>query len=107
MMRPRTAASRLVPSSAPINDSTASGASSRAREPVDEVEQRRLRPVQVLPDHDERPLAGEQLEEAADGEEHLLQRERSVEQADCRRDAFGDAVVSGGGAAQTVDGDLG
>ena len=57
----------------------------RLQEVVDELEERRLRPVDVLDDEDDGPVGREVLEEPAHRPEQLLDRERLVRQPDRRR----------------------
>ena len=67
----------------------------RPREVLDQVEQRRLGPVQVVDHQHQRLVGGERLQQPADAPEHLLDRERGVGQADHRLQAGGDGAASG------------
>ena len=58
-------------------------------EVLDEVEERLLRPVQVVEDHDQRPLPRQRLDELADAPEELLDRELLHGEPDGRGDALG------------------
>ena len=56
---------------------------------LDQVQQRRLGPVDVVEDDDQRPLRGERLEQLPDGPEDLLRRSAAAE-PDRGGDAVGD-----------------
>ena len=61
---------------------------------LNQVEQRRLGPVQVFPDEHERTRPGEQLEEPPHGEKHLVEREGLLDEAHGRREALGQILVA-------------
>ena len=80
-------------SSGRVGQRTSTGASHRLDEVLDQREQRRLGPVDVLDDEDHRPVGGEVREEAPDGPEQLLDRERLDGQAERRREPRRHAVA--------------
>ena len=61
------------------------GVARKVGEVLDQVEQRRLGPVDVLEDEDERPVVGELLEQAADREEALLEATAAALIVEARR----------------------
>ena len=62
------------------------------RDVLEQVEERRLRPVHVLDAHDERRAGGERLEQPPHRPERLLAAERAVVAADRRSHAPGDPL---------------
>ena len=63
---------------------------------LDQVEQRRLGPVQVVDDGDERPVGGQDLEQPPHAPEHLLDGVHRPHEPDRRRDAVGHLGVAAG-----------
>ena len=60
-------------------------------EVLDQVEERGLRPVNVLEEDDQRPRAGKRREQAPRGPEDLLALERGLRAADPLQEALGEA----------------
>jgi hypothetical protein len=68
------------------------GAAREARDVLEQVEQRRLCPVDVVDDENERALPRKCLEHAAESPQRLLARAAGVVRAERRRDAFRDLL---------------
>ena len=84
----------------PLDELSARGADEenrrlcRFQDVLDELEERRLRPVDVVEHDDERSFGGERFEELARAPEKLLHGKRDGREPDRRLDALDDIVVS-------------
>ena len=73
---------------------------------LDQVEERRFRPVHVVEDRDQRPVVGERLEELARGPRRLLRRSSRRAETDRTGETVGDddSLVGAHGLGNTVVG---
>jgi hypothetical protein len=86
----RSLLEQLVPGGA---EEQQRGAGHRLEQVLDQVEKRRRCPVDVVEEHDHRPVPAERLEQLARAPEDLLDREGDLGQPDDRGDAIDDLRV--------------
>jgi hypothetical protein len=78
----------------------------RCREPIDQVQERRFGPMQVLPQDHDRALPAEDLEETPRREERLFERERPVDEPDRGGNAFNHVEFTARARAQAIESEL-